>query len=294
MFWQAYAMGGPLLTIGRIPPCTSLQGLDSIKIKTSLPLSIMEEQINADEILKDRIPARLDLWQSVTGGILGLFIGVHLFFDSSILLGPQAMYRVSKGLEGQFLDPEGKGWPILVSLAALGILLVFMAHAGLALRKFPASWRQYKAFATHMHRMQHAESSAWLAQVITGFIMFFFGSAHLLYMVFFPGGIGPFLTAERIYGQGMFFFYLILLFAVVIHAAAGLYRVGIKWGLFCQKNPRHGRVILKNTFRAFSAFFLILGTLALLAYGKLGYERKNAPPGERFQPEAHAKLEVQP
>ena len=250
----------------------------------------MEEHVNADEILKDRVPAKLDFWQSATGGILGIFIWFHLFFDSSILLGPLAMYKVSKGLEGSFLDPAGKGWPILVSFAALSILIVFIVHAGLAMRKFPANWRQYKAFNSHMHQIQHGDTSAWFAQAVTGFIMFFFGGAHLLFMLFFPESIGPYAAADRIYSNGMFFFYLILLFSVVIHAGAGLYRVSIKWGLIVGKNPRLGRQRNKATARVIAVLFLVLGLMALIAYGKLGYDHKEKK-GERFNPAIHASQE---
>jgi len=252
----------------------------------------MEEQVNADEILKDAIPAKLDFWQSATGVILGLFIWVHLLFDSSILLGPNAMYVVSKGLEGNFLDPAGHGWPILVSLFALGIFGVFVVHAGLAMRKFPANWRMFKAYYFHMTHIHHEDTSQWFLQAVTGFIMFFFGSTHLLYMVFFPNTIDPYSTADRVFSQGMFFFYIILLFAVVLHAAIGLYRVSIKWGLFGNSNPRAMRKTVKTLMRTVSGVFLVLGVLALLAYGKLGYEHKDKQ-GERFDPALHGE-EVHP
>jgi len=117
--------------------------------------------------------------------------------------------------------------------------------------------------------------------------MFFVGGAHLIYMIFFPGSIGPYASADRIYSQGMFFFYLVLLFAVVIHASAGLYRVGIKWGLFLGKNPRAGRQRSKALARTVAVLFLILGTLALFAYGKLGYDHRDHQ-GERYSPATHA------
>ena len=243
----------------------------------------MDRQVTADRVSPSRKAARLDFLQSATGVILGSFIWFHLFFDSSIIIGKEAMYYVAKGLEGSFLDPDGHGYPILVSIAAFSIFVVFVTHALLALRKFPANWHQFSLFQKHAHEMDHEDTSSWSVQVLTGFILFFFGSMHLLYMIFFPGGIGPHLSAERIYSNGMWLFYLILLFAVVLHAAIGLYKVCVKWGLLMGKKPREGRVRLKNFFRVLSGIFLVLGVASIVIYGKIGHDNKDQK-GVRYVP----------
>lgn len=243
----------------------------------------MNRRVTADRVTPSRRTAKLDFLQSATGVILGSFIWFHLFFDSSIIIGKEAMYHMAKALEGSFLDPEGHGYPILVSMAAASIFVVFIAHAGLALRKFPANWHQFQLFHKHSTELNHEDTSAWSVQVLTGFTMFFLGSMHLLYMIFFPGGIGPHLSAERMYSQGMWLFYLILLFAVVLHAGIGLYKVCVKWGLLMGKDPRVGRVRLKTFFRILSGIFLVLGVVSIVIYGKIGHENRNQK-GVRYVP----------
>ena len=51
----------------------------------------------------DRWPARLDLLQGISGLLLVLFMWVHMFLVSSILLGKDAMYHVTRFLEGEYL-----------------------------------------------------------------------------------------------------------------------------------------------------------------------------------------------
>ncbi|MDX2470471.1 MAG: fumarate reductase cytochrome b subunit [SAR324 cluster bacterium] len=243
----------------------------------------MNRRVTADRVTPGRITAKLDFLQSATGVILGTFIWFHLFFDSGIIIGKEAMYKVAKALEGSFLDPEGHGYPILVSIAAASIFVVFVAHAGLALRKFPANWHQFNIFHRHSVELNHEDTRAWSVQVMTGFTLFFLGSMHLLYMMFFPGGIGPHLSAERIYSNGMWLFYLVLLFAVVLHAGIGLYKVCVKWGLFMGKDPRVGRVRLKAFFRILTGIFLVLGVVSIVIYGKIGHENRDQK-GVRYVP----------
>ena len=91
-----------------------------------------------------RLPARLDFLQSATGLILGLFIWGHLLFDSSIILGKKVFSFVSGTLELSFLSDSGHGYPSVVVLAVLIISFIFILHALLGMRKFPASWKQHK------------------------------------------------------------------------------------------------------------------------------------------------------
>jgi fumarate reductase subunit C len=71
----------------------------------------------------------------VSGLVLVLFMWAHLFAVSSILLGKDAMYRVTRFFEGSLFFSEPQPW--LVSLVALAIFLIFALHTLLALRKIP-------------------------------------------------------------------------------------------------------------------------------------------------------------
>ncbi|MFT5083854.1 MAG: fumarate reductase subunit C [Lentisphaeria bacterium] len=60
-----------------------------------------------------------------------------------------------------------------MSLTAFAILTLLMVHALLALRKFPADYREYRKFSTHMMSFKHGDTTLWFFQVIAGFAFFF-------------------------------------------------------------------------------------------------------------------------
>ena len=232
---------------------------------------------------KSRIPAALDRWQSITGLILGLFIIGHMFFTSSILLGEDAMYTETKLFEGSlFLDkPE----PALVGLAATIIFIIFVIHAGLAMRKFPYRWREYKLLKTHSAHMGHVDTVLWMVQAATGFGMFFLGSAHLWMMMSMPEKIGPYASADRIYTDNMGFLYALLIALVVLHAMVGLYRLTMKWGFTVRSNPREARRRNKAIMWGAIIFFSLLAYSALGTYWELGKKHRHNY-GERYVPQS--------
>ncbi|MEA2018900.1 MAG: succinate dehydrogenase/fumarate reductase cytochrome b subunit, partial [Campylobacterota bacterium] len=52
---------------------------------------------------KNRLPAKLDFYQSLSGLILAIFIKFHLIFVSSILISEDFMYKVDKILSGSLI-----------------------------------------------------------------------------------------------------------------------------------------------------------------------------------------------
>ncbi|PCI30521.1 MAG: succinate dehydrogenase/fumarate reductase cytochrome b subunit [SAR324 cluster bacterium] len=234
------------------------------------------ESLLLDTVRKSRIPAKLDFYQSATGLILGLFMWVHMLMVSSILLGKDAMKFVAGMLEGSILRGEGDhGYPILVTLAAMGIFTLFIIHAALAVRKFPANWKQHKVFRQQMSMMNHDDTNYWYTQFITGFIMFFLGSVHLFIIMTHPDKIGPYASADRVVSEWMWPLYLVLLFAVEFHGTIGLYRLAVKWGWFDGADPRATRKKLKAFKKALTIFFVVLGLASLGAYVKIGVEQIN-------------------
>src|SRR5438132_11530588 len=107
-------------------------------------LTVIEGTGLADRDRKSAWPARMDLAQSATGLVLGLFMWGHMFFVSSILISHDAMWSVTKMFEGYFFF--GKAFPILVSGVVAGVFTLIVVHAFLAMRKFPANYRQYRDF----------------------------------------------------------------------------------------------------------------------------------------------------
>ena len=238
----------------------------------------------------NRWPARLDLLQSATGLLLGLFMWVHMFFVASILLGKDAMWTVARMFEGYFIFGTPQYW--LVSALVATVFALFIVHAALALRKFPTSYRQYRTYRAHVKEMHHEDTTLWYWQVVTGFALFFLASVHLYIMLTQPDSIGPYGSADRMWSDTMWPLYLVLLFAVEFHGGIGLYRVALKWGWFEAGDPLATRRKLRFFKWTLTAFFLALGLATLLAYVRIGIE--HAPNhGQPYVPASHV-TEVAP
>lgn len=236
-------------------------------------------------IKKSRTPAKLDYLQSATGLVLALFMWGHMIMVSSILLGKEAMYTVTKFLEGEFFF--GESYPLLVSATAGFIFVVFIAHALVAIRKFPGSFKQYRLYRAHMKRMKHGDTNLWFYQVFTAFVMFFLGSVHLYIIMTHPAEIGPYASSDRIVNEWMAPLYILLLLAVEFHGSIGLYRLAIKWGWFEGKDAKKSRKKLKIYKWVITIFFLILGFLSLAAYIKIGLANQEQNlVGQRYHPTA--------
>ena len=230
---------------------------------------------------KSRWPARMDLAQSVTGLVLGLFMWGHMFFVSSILVSKDFMWIVTKAFEGYFVF--GKGYPILVSLVVAAIAAILVLHAFLAMRKFPANYQQYKTFTEHRAMLRHGDTTLWWFQVVTGFALFFLAFPHLFQMLMHPGDIGPYGSSDRVWSASWWPLYLVLLFCVELHGGIGLYRLAVKWGWLQGKDPVAGRQRLKIAKWALTASFLILGLATLAAYMTIGQAHQGRV-GEAYSP----------
>jgi fumarate reductase subunit C len=235
----------------------------------------------ADSARKSIWPARLDWLQSGSGLVLALFMWGHMFFVSSILLGKDAMWWITKMFEGyHFL---GTAYPGIVSVVVACVIVLFVGHAFLALRKFPINYRQYKLFRGHQKLINHSDTTLWFWQVFTGFAMFFLASVHLYIMLTRPHLIGPFESADRVWSDHMWPLYILLLLAVEMHGGIGLYRLCVKWGWFMGEDANAARKNLKTLKWAITVFFLALGFATLAAYIKIGID--HAPKyGERYVP----------
>jgi len=236
---------------------------------------------------KSRMPAKLDYWQSATGLFLALFMWGHLFFTSTILISKDFMYTVTKMFEGSFfLEKEN---PFIVSIFVAIVLVAFIIHAVLGMRKMPSTYRQYQVFKTHMGMIKQEDTTLWYIQVITGLSMFFLGSTHLIIMLTEPGKIGPFASGESLITGWMWPIMLLLLFAVEIHGAVGLYRLSVKWGWFDGKTPIETRKNLKKVMWGIMTFTILLGLTSLGAYMKIGYDNRDNV-GVRYQPMSQTQI----
>ncbi len=228
----------------------------------------------------DKMPAKLDFIQSATGLVLALFMWGHMFFVSTILLGKDVMYQVTIFFEGYYFF--GESYPIIVSILAGAVFFIFIAHAAVAIRKFPSNYKQYTIMKNHIHTFNHGDTKLWFWQIFTGFAMFFLGSVHLYIIMTNAADIGPYASADRIVSDWMWPLYILLLLAVELHGSIGLYRLCVKWGWFEGKDAKASRIKLRRAKYAVTIFFLTLGFLTLAAYIKIGIEHKDHA-GERYQ-----------
>jgi len=247
----------------------------------------------ADRPRKSRWPARMDFAQSGTGLVLGLFLWGHLCFVSSILLGKDAMWSITRFFEGYFFF--GKAYPWVVSVIVAVIWIFFMTHALLAVRKFPANYRQYRDFVGHRKLLHHTDTSLWWVQVLTGFLLFFLVPPHLYQMLVHPGAIGPYGSAERIHGGGWAPIYLVLMVSVGLHGVIGLYRLVVKWGWIEGADAGRTRRRLALVMWALIAIYFGIGLLTDSTYIRIGKEPRERP-GEEYvpawaQPEAHGGVQ---
>jgi len=217
-----------------------------------------------------RWAARFDRWQSLTGLALALFIWVHLTGDSSILIGPQAFTAVGHFWEGYpLLD---RPYPILTALAGIGIAILIVAHAFLAMRKFPTSAKQWRIIHAQAREMRHGDTRMWLVQAWTGFAMFFLAPVHLYMVIARPDDIGPIVSAQRVVYDGFWVLYALLILAVVPHAAIGLYRLAVKWGVLPSRDPQRGRRRARAGAWSLMIVFTVLSLLALGQFVRIGLE----------------------
>ena len=228
---------------------------------------------------KSKIPARLDFLQSATGLFLAIFMIFHMLFVSTILISKDFMLSVTKAFELSFIFQGGSSIPVFIAIVV--VFTIFIFHAFLALRKFPISYRQFLRLKTHSNLMQHSDTKLWIVQITTGFILFFLGSIHLYMMLTNSGNIGPFASADRVYSDGMWILYILLLVAVEFHGAIGLYRLSVKWGWFESGDVKESRKKLKKAKMILTVTMLTLGVMTLVAYMKIGQEHQ-ANYGERY------------
>lgn len=216
----------------------------------------------------DKTPAKLDFIQSATGLILAIFISGHILLESSILISNEVMYKVTIMFEGYYFF--GETYPGIITFLAMAISIIFIIHAAIALRKFPNNYKQYKIIKEHTVGMRHEDTSLWIIQFITGFIMFFIGSVHLYIMMAEPSNIGPLASSFRVVHEHMGPLYFLLLISVISHAFIGLYRLAMKWGFMEGKNTKVSRARFKFLMKTMIAIYIIIGSFSLAKYTYIG------------------------
>lgn len=211
---------------------------------------------------KSRLPALQDKLQSLSGLVLAAFMICHMIFTSTIMFGKDAFEGVVK-----FAEPFGIYQ--VTNFVAFVIFIIFVVHAFLAMRKFPANYGAYRAYKAHKIRMKHCDTTLWWMQFLTGFLLFFFASAHIITIIF-----GSKISADLSIGRfsQLHIFYLLLLIVTVLHASIGTYRLYVKWisidGNKLQATATRKRVKALN-FIVWGAF-VVLSIVADMVWLSLG------------------------
>ncbi len=81
------------------------------------------------------------------------------------------MYKLTKAFELDFIIDGGE--PLVISILAFIVFMIFILHAFLAMRKFPTSCREFRSYQTHRKLLNHEDTNLWFIQITTGFMMFF-------------------------------------------------------------------------------------------------------------------------
>ena len=102
---------------------------------------------------KSHAYAWVDVLQSGTGLILGLFLFCHMAFTSSILLGKDTFWNLVSLTGGYFIDGVDHLWMHSLFVGVIFVLVVI--HAITALRKFPSNYKALRTMRGHVKLLSH-------------------------------------------------------------------------------------------------------------------------------------------
>ncbi len=206
-------------------------------------------------------PAYLDVAQSVTGLVLGLFLFCHMAFTSSIQFGKDLFWNLIQVSGGTPIFGHEQTWLHFLFVGVIGLLVVI--HALCALRRFPTSYKQYRDIRAHVAVVKHTDSTLWLIQLATAVILTGMVFPHVAGMLTNPGDIEPNLSSVEAYDNGLIWT-LIFLVATEVHGMVGLYRLGVKWDVI------KGRETFRKVMLVICFLMICCGSLTAYTYWSYG------------------------
>ena len=192
-------------------------------------------EVIAGVTLKDaKRAAYVDVAQSVTGAILGIFLFCHMAFTSSIQVGKDLFWNLIQVSGGTPIFGHEQIW---LHFLFVGIItLCVIIHALCALRRFPTSYKQFRDIRAHVKVVHHTDSSLWFIQFVTAIILTGMVFPHVMGMLTAPSEIDPNLSSVHTYHNGLIWT-LIFLVATELHGMIGLYRLAVKWDVIKGRTP---------------------------------------------------------
>lgn len=179
-----------------------------------------------------QVSTQLDFWQAVSGGILALFICVHLVLEGSVVISPNITNWIGWVMEETYI----------AQIAAPVILLIIIFHFWIAARKMPFRARELQIFYTHSKELRDPDTTIWLVQVFTAIIILV-GAFFHVYTVMVDLPITVARSAQRLH-MGWVMFYVFFLPACILHTGIGIYRIGVKYGLILKARRQFWRTVI--------------------------------------------------
>ena len=201
--------------------------------------------------LTARGEAWLELIQLFTGIVLLGYICAHICLISTVQISPETMNSADGILEALYITTWGSA----------GVVVVFILHGILTVRKVPASFGEFRAMRARSITLRHADTYVWWVQVTTAVVVVILGGIHL-WVSLWDMPVHAAKSAKRIF-EGYHWFYPPLIHAVVVHANAGFYRIMIKWGWMPRTASKWVAWLL--TF-----FYVVLGMITIVVLYRLG------------------------
>ena len=232
--------------------------------------------------------AYCDVAQSVTGLILGLFLFCHMAFTSSVNFGKDLFANLIETSGGAFINGEEHLWMHVVFVGFIFVCVVI--HALCALRRFPTSYRQCRDIKAHYRLLRHEDTTLWMVQLVTAFLLFLLVFPHLMSMLTNPGGFDPNLIGVHTYHNGLLYTFIFLV-VTALHGMIGLYRLAVRWDIFA-KNPardildqRQGdRAGLRKTMLGVALLMIVMGSITIWTNYSIGAEQvANGQEAQRYE-----------
>ena len=203
------------------------------------------------------LPTWLWFLQVVTGIGLVLFVIIHIFDVSTIILGENVYNKFAKFLE------EDLSFLTTLITWLVGIGLLYHAINGIRIASKP--YQRSGLMFRHTTGMKHSGTWFWLIQVITGSLIVFFAFTHWFLIHYVDKGVVSFKTTlGRLTEPWFLVFYVLFLLSLLFHAINGLRSVIIKLGWVTTKESESK--LIKIVY-AVGLVLLILGVISLIVSG---------------------------
>lgn len=217
---------------------------------------------------QSRWTALFDVAQSISGLILGIFLFCHMAFTSSVNISKDLFANLIHTSGGYFIDGQDHAWMHVVFVGF--IALVVIVHMFCALRRFPTSYRQFQQIRAHSRLVNHPDTTLWMVQLVTAFLLFIFVFPHLMTMLTNPHGLEVNAIGVHTYHNGLLYTFLFLV-VTELHGMIGLYRLAVKWDIFSKSPDKNiieqpfgdTRAGFRKTMLVVALLMIVCGTITI-------------------------------